>query len=225
YRYTPSTGKVKDLSGWPVHTEPLPLHTGERAFASGELSAAHYDPVLEAPAVGDLFGDGRKEVVASDIQGNVYAWDSAGHLVFHQTSNPRYSGGPLPGDPAWEAQRAGTRQRTEGGFLTSPVLAKLDPSAGRGLDIVAAGEDRHVYAWHADGTPVSGFPVLVEDPDKVASVDPTSNQIAFNQNAKSDPGKDEDQGKIVDTPAVAQLDGPDKPPSIIVGSNEEYLTN
>jgi len=43
---------------------------------------------------------------------------------------------------------------------------------------------------------------------QVASVDPASNQIAFNANAKANPGKDEDQGKIVDTPAVAYLDGP-----------------
>ncbi|TMK23718.1 MAG: hypothetical protein E6G62_11000, partial [Actinobacteria bacterium] len=223
YRYNPSTGAVKDLPGWPVHTEPLPLHTGGRAFTSGELSTAHYDPVLEAPAVGDLFGDGRMEVVADDLQGNVYAWDSAGHLVFHQTSNPNYSGAPLAGDPAWAPQRAGVRERTEGGFLTSPVLAQLDPGAGRGLDVIAAGEDRHVYAWHADGSPVNGFPVLVEDPNKVASVNPTSNQMSFNSNAQADPGKDEDQGKIVDTPAVAYLDGPGKPPSIVVGTNEEYL--
>jgi hypothetical protein len=225
YRYTPSTGKLADLPGWPVHTDPLPLHPGERAFTSGELSSAHYDPVLEAPAAGDLFGDGRTEIVADDLQGNVYAWDSAGHLVFHQTSNPAYSGAPLAGDPAWEAQRAGVRDRTEGGFLTSPVLAKLDPASGHGLDIIAAGEDRHVYAWHANGTPVNGFPVLVEDPNKLASVDPTSNQPTFNANAQANPGKDEDQGKIVDTPAVAYLDGPGKPPSIVVGTNEEYLVN
>jgi hypothetical protein len=223
YQYNPATASVKDLPGWPVHTEPLPLHTGEHAFTSGELSTGHYDPVLEAPAAGDLFGDGRIEIVADDLQGNVYAWDSGGHLVFHQTSNPAYSGAPLAGDPAWEAQRAGVRQRTEGGFLTSPVLARLDPGAGRGLDIIAAGEDRHVYAWHADGTSVNGFPVLVEDPNKVASVDPASNQVTFNGNAQANPGKDEDQGKIVDTPAVAYLDGPSKPPSIIVGTNEEYL--
>lgn len=225
YRYTPSTGKLADLPGWPVHTDPLPLHTGERAFTSGELSSGHYDPVLEAPAAGDLFGDGRTEIVADDLQGNVYAWDSAGHLVFHQTSNPAYSGAPLAGDPSWEAQRAGVRERTEGGFLTSPVLANLDPASGHGLDIIAAGEDRHVYAWHANGTSVSGFPVLVEDPNKVASVDPTSNQPSFSGNAQANPGKDEDQGKIVDTPAVAYLDGPGKPPSIVVGSNEEYLVN
>jgi hypothetical protein len=225
YRYNPSTGKATDLPGWPVHTDPLPLHPGERAFTSGEESTAHYAPVLEAPAAGDLFGDGRKEIVADDLQGNVYAWDSAGHLVFHQRSNPAYSGAPLPGDPSWEAQRAGTRERTEGGFLTSPVLANLDPASGHGLDIIAAGEDRHVYAWHADGSSVGGFPVLVEDPHKVASVDATSNQPAFNGNAQANPGKDEDQGKIVDTPAVAYLDGPEKPPTIVVGSNEEYLVN
>jgi hypothetical protein len=224
YQYNPSTGSVADLPGWPVHTEPLPLHSGQHAFSGGGLSTAHYDPVLEAPAAGDLFGDGRIEIVADDMQGNVYAWDSSGKLVFHKTSNPNYSGAPLAGDPAWEAQRAGARQRTEIGFLTSPVLAKLDSAAGSGLDIVAAGEDRHVYAWHANGTSVGGFPVLVSDPHKMASVDPTSNEVTFNSNAPAHPGRDETQGKIVDTPAVAYLDGPSKPPSIIVGTNEEYLT-
>ena len=95
------------------------------------------------------------------------------------------------------------RERTEGGFVTSPVLADLEPETGSGLDIIAAGEDRHVYAWHADGEAVKGFPVLVEDPDKLASVNPTSNQPAFNANVPADQNKDEDQGKIVDTPAVA----------------------
>src|SRR5207249_7461522 len=158
---------------------------------SHELSTAHYDPVLEAPAAGDLFGTGEVDIVADDIQGNVYAWNSKGKLVFHQTSNASYSGAPLPGNPAWEAERYGTRERTEGGFLTSPVLGKLDSAAGAGLDIVAAGEDRHVYAWHANGTPVSGFPVLVEDPTKVGSVDPQSNVIRFNSNVPSGQDKNE----------------------------------
>jgi Subtilase family len=225
YQYSPSTGAVSDLPGWPVHTEPLPLHSGEHAFSGGGLTTAHYDPVMEAPAAGDLFGDGRKEIVADDLQGNVYAWDSTGKLVFHQTSNPSFSGGPLSGNPAWEAQRQGTRQRTEVGFITSPVLADLEPEAGPGLAIIAAGEDRHLYAWHPSGEAVKGFPVLVEDPDKVASVDPASNQPTFNANVPAGQDKNEDQGKIVDTPAVASLDGPGKPPSILVGTNEEYLTN
>ena len=206
-----------------MHTDQLPLHGGEHAFNGGGLTTAHYDPVIEAPAVGDLSGDGELDVVADDVQGNVYAWNAKGEQIFHETSNPAYSGAPLAGDPAWAAQRDGVRQRTEGGFATSPVLADLEGEKGHGLDIIAAGEDRHVYAWHADGEAVKGFPVLVEDPDKLASVDPVSNQPTFNANVPADQNKDEDQGKIVDTPAVAQLDGPGKPPSIIVGTNEEYL--
>jgi hypothetical protein len=225
YRYSPAGGKPEDLPGWPVHTDQLPLHSGEHAFNGGGLTTAHYDPVIEAPAVGDLSGDGELAVVADDVQGNVYAWNAKGERIFHETSNPDYSGAPLPGDPAWAAQRYGVRQRTEGGFATSPVLADLEPEKGSGLDIVAAGEDRHVYAWHPSGEAVKGFPVLVEDPSKLASVDATSNQPNFNANVPADQNKDEDQGKIVDTPAVAQLDGPGKPPSIIVGTNEEYLAN
>jgi hypothetical protein len=225
YQYDPVSGGLTDLPGWPVHTEPLPLHGGEHAFSGGGLSTAHYDPVIEAPAVGDLSGNGELAVIADDVQGNVYAWNSKGQRIFHQTSNPDYSGAPLSGNPSWEAERYGTRERTEGGFVTSPVLAKLDSAAGRGLEIIAAGEDRHVYAWHADGSAVNGFPVLVEDPDKVASVDPSSNQPRFNGNVPGGQDKSEDQGKIVDTPAVAYLDGPNNPPSIVVGSNEEYLTD
>jgi hypothetical protein len=224
YRYNPATGSVSDLPGWPVHTEPLPLHTGEHAFSGGGVSGTRYAPVLEAPAAGDLSGDGEMDVVADDIQGNVYAWNSKGQLIFHRTSDPEYSGAPLPGNPSWEAERQGPRQRIEAGFLTSPVLADLEPEKGPGLDIIAAAEDRHVYAWHPGGEAVKGFPVLVEDPAKVASVDPASNDITFNGNAPADPSIDEDQGKLVDTPAVASLDGPGKPPTIIVGSNEEYLT-
>src|SRR5205085_4196608 len=95
------------------------------------------------------------------------------------------------------------------------------------LEIVAAGEDRHLYAWRPDprrlgGASVPGFPVLVEDPGKIVAVDPVTNHLTFSPTrAQANPGIDEDQGKIVDTPAVARLDGSSRP-SIIVGTNEEY---
>ncbi len=212
-----------ELPGWPVHTAPLPLHTGEAAYRT--FGAGHYCAVLGALAGGDLFGDGEVEIVADDLCGNVYAWNSAGRLVFHEHSNPAWSGAPLQ---PFHTVRQSPRDRTEMGFLSSPVLAHLDGSATAPLDIVVAGEDRHLYAWRPSetslaGSALPGFPVLVADPDKITSVDPVTNHLTFSTTrAETNPGIDEDQGKLVDTPAIADIEGK---PTIIVGSNEEYLAN
>ncbi len=206
----------REVPGWPVHTGRLPLHLGERAY--GSVGAGHYAAVIGALAAGDLFGDGEIDVVADDDAGNVYAWNGHGQLVFHQHADRAFSGAPLA---PFQTVRQGVRDRVEGGFLAAPVLARLSGARRGPLDIIAAGEDRHLYAWHADGRPVAGFPVLVADPDKVAAVDPVTGHITF-RNVDADPGIDEDQGKIIDTPAVADLDGSGRP-AIIVGTNEEYL--
>ena len=214
-----------ELPGWPVHTQRLPLHTGEAAYQS--VGRGHDCAVLGALAGGDLFGDGRIEIVADDLCGNVYAWDAQGRLVFHQHSNTAFSGAPLA---PFHTVRQGPRDRTEVGFLAAPVLARLSGRSSGPLDIIAAGEDRHVYAWQPEpgrlgGRRLAGFPVLVADPDKITAVAPTTNHLTFSdQRAGANPGIDQDQGKIIDTPAVADLGGPGKPPSIIVGTNEEYLT-
>jgi hypothetical protein len=214
-----------ELRGWPVHTAELPLHPKEVAYRS--VGRHHRCAVLGALAGGDLFGDGRIEIVADDLCGNVYAWDARGRLLFHQHSKRAYSGAPLQ---PFHTVRRGPRDRTEAGFLGSPVLAHLDGKAGGPLDIIVAGEDRHVYAWqpkpgNVSGRSLPGFPVLVADPDKISGVGPTTHHLTFSaQRAGANPDISQDQGKIVDTPAVADLDGPGKPPSIIVGTNEEYLT-
>ena len=73
-----------------------------------------------------------------------------------------------------------------------------------------------MYAWHGDGTPVAGFPVLVVDPNKVTAVDPVTNA------SRSRPTRGvDDGGELVATPALADLDG-DGQPEIVVGAQEEY---
>jgi hypothetical protein len=218
-----------EAPGWPVHTAALPLHKGEAAYGPGGVGTGHYSPVLGGLAAGDLFHDGTMDVVAADLDGGVYAWDGNGKLVFHAHSNPAYSGAPTgyPSNPkgAVDNVRHGPRDRTEAGFLSAPVLADLSGAAGP-LDIIVSGEDRHLYAWQPTGQAVPGFPVEVADPDKLTGVDPATNELTFSTTtAKPNPGISEDQGKLIDTPAVAYVNGPDKPPVIYLGSNEEYTQN
>jgi hypothetical protein len=216
-----------EAPGWPVHTAQLPLHLGEAAFRRGAgVGTGHYCGVIGGLAAGDLFDNGQTDIVEADQCGNVEAWNGQGQLVFEAHANRDFSGGPTDcgtvASCGADASRTGSWDRTQDAFITAPVLANLRGGAGP-LDIIAAGEDRHVYAWQPDGKPVAGFPVLVEDPDKISSINPVSDEPTFNlKKTGPNPGIEEDQGKIIDTPAVAYVNGFDKPPVIYVGTNEEY---
>jgi hypothetical protein len=205
-----------ELPGWPVHGDQLPLHTGGRAFTSGEVPRSASGAFLASLAAADLDGDGHPEVVGADFEGRIYAWNGGGHLLWKREGDPNFSGRPLR---PFENVRNGPRARTQHGFLGSPVIADLD-SDGR-PEVIAAGMDRHVYAFHGgDGSTVGGFPVLVVDRSKVQAIDPTTHALTW----RSDSGADLNQGAIVDTPAVADLDGDGKA-EIVVGTNEEYRVN
>ena len=215
-----------EAPGWPVHTPQLPLHLGEAGYRRGGVDTDHYCGVIGGLAAGDLFDNGETDIVAADQCGNVEAWSGQGQLIFAAHADRDFSGGPTDcatvASCGADATRTGSWDRTQDAFITAPVLANLKGGPGP-LDIIAAGEDRHVYAWQPNGKPVAGFPVLVEDPDKISSVNPVSDEPTFNlKKTGPNPGIEEDQGKIIDTPAVAYIHGFDKPPVIYVGSNEEY---
>jgi hypothetical protein len=203
-----------EVSGWPVRTDPLPLHSAGHAFTSGEVDVnASHSALLSSVAVADLDRDGGLEVVAADMNGRVYAWNADGTLRFKREAEINYSGKPL--SPHVNV-RCGKRCRTQHGFIGSPVVADLDGNGGH-REIIAANMDRHVYAWDRNGDPVSGFPELVIDHSKISAIDPTTHAPTF----KTALGEEDDQGAIIDTPAVGDLDGDGKP-EIVVGTNEEY---
>ena len=206
----------RELPGWPVKGDPLPLHTGGRAFESGQVQP-QAGAFLASVAVGDLQRDGTLEVVGADFEGRVYAWTAAGRRILERRTLPQYSGRPL--EPFRDVRR-GKRNRTQRGYIASPVLADLDGNDGGRMEIVTAAMDRHVYAYNDDGSTVPGFPVLVVDRDKVESVDPVTHRVDFNGNA----GDPLNQGAIIDTPAVGNVAG-DERPEIVVGTNEEYKVN
>jgi len=86
--------------------------------------------------------------------------------------------------------------RVQFGFAASPTLSDLD-NTGK-LDIIAGGLDRHLYVFQPDGTEKPGFPVLLQAPEYVSSVDPVTDRIHYNQSIPYGT-------KIVSSPIVADL--------------------
>jgi hypothetical protein len=207
------TRQGKELRGWPERGDRLPLHTGGRAFRAKRADRRAGGAFLASLAVGDIDHRGKPEVVGADYEGRVYVWSAGGRRLRTMRANRRYGGRPLR---PFVSSRKGKQNRTQHGFIGSPVLADLDRNDGGRLEIVAAAMDRHVYAWHDNGKRVRGFPTIVVDRAKVDRIDPRTHQVTF---------KDQDgglnQGAIVDTPAVGDIAG-DRRPEIVVGTNEEY---
>ncbi|HZE19989.1 MAG TPA: FG-GAP-like repeat-containing protein, partial [Candidatus Angelobacter sp.] len=92
-------------------------------------------PVL-APLLANL-GDSRLDVVACGVDGHLVAWDPNGNI--------------LPG----------FTNVTLGGALTEASPAVVDLDGDGTLEILIGAEDRKVYGFHRDGTPVSGFPIEI----------------------------------------------------------------
>jgi hypothetical protein len=220
YTRDPDTGEIGELDNWPVQGEVpgfVSSHAASPGYDSGAVDPDIGGAIVAGVAVGDANHDGIPEVYAADFEGQVYGWEPDGSLVFQAESTKEFSGAPLA---PFQNVRQGSRNRTQRGFLGSPVLADLDQDDNGKLELIAAGLDRHVYAWNNDGTPVDGFPVLAVDETKVASVDAATHKVTFSANA----GPSLQQGPIVDTPAVGDVSG-DSRPEIIVGTNEEYAVD
>ncbi|MCA9237967.1 MAG: VCBS repeat-containing protein, partial [Planctomycetales bacterium] len=107
-----------------------------------------------------------------------------------------------------------------GAFANEPLVSRGmafgDLDGDGDLEVVAAALDRHVYAWHHDGSPVSGFPVLVVDPATVSAVDPVTHHVTFVAGTGVREG-----GELTATPTLADLTG-DGRPEIVVGAQEQY---
>jgi hypothetical protein len=212
-----------ELAGWPVRGDVpgfVASHAATTGFQSGEVDDDLGGAILASAAVGDANGDGLPEVYAADLEGKVYGWDAQGNRILTEESNIAFSGKPLQ---PFENVRQGNTNRTQHGFIGSPVLANIDGDPRQ--ELIAAAMDRHVYAWETnDSSPnapggaenVQGFPVLVVDPGKLGSIHPATHRITFDSNADSF-----QQGAIIDTPAIADIAGNSRP-EIVIGTNEEY---
>lgn len=142
----------------PTHVEPAfdTIDGGELRIYEGDgrLLCKHQidQGFVSAPAIGDIDGDGALEIVTGTgdwYEGVGRGWEV---YVFDGRCNPR---------PGWP-------QPTQGYMRSAPALADLDSDGN--LEIIATSGtinwgtlDRRIYAWHADGSFVRGFPMVPRD--------------------------------------------------------------
>ena len=206
-----------EAPGWPVKTCGSAVEYDAPAYSSGEITTPIQAASLRSPTVGDLDRDGNLEVLVGDFHGCLSAFDRFGDPLpgFPKRPNPYYSSvpkelrasgyyaanpalvpgdypgpGTLPNNPDFVpdiVNRKDKMNRTIWWFLSAPSLGDIDP-AYPGLEIIAGNADRHMYAWHADGTPVAGWPVILRDPaklDETDGIDPVTHRLREDDTARA----------------------------------------
>jgi MYXO-CTERM domain-containing protein len=202
----PFTSLPEDGLVTPAPTATTPVYLSAPAYTKGANGGV--DPKLAnepfgvAPAVADIDGDGKPEIVLSTWTGTIYVVGSDGK------SKP---GWPLrlPLVPSCTRDASQPKvspcmdeaTRIARGAFAAPVLVDLEKSGK--LDIVQAAFDGNVYAFHPDATPVDGWPVAVHYTGSLGGPTPPPTN------------------RILTTPAVADFNG-DGIPDLLVGSNEGF---
>jgi subtilisin family serine protease len=93
-----------------------------------------------AVAADDVDRDGDIEVFLADRNATVHGWHHDGSVVNNWPQGPVSSG--LLYD-----------------FMSSPAIANIDGVLENGLEIIIGSSNGNVYAWHANGNLVNGFPL------------------------------------------------------------------
>ena len=111
-----------------------------------------------SPAIGNLDADGPREIVVTDVAGNLHAWNA--------------DGTPLPNFPrSWGAA-----------FYNSPVLGDVDGDGDLEIVALSLSGANNLHVLRADGTELPGFPITVVH--KAAAVSPSPALADLNADGK-----------------------------------------
>jgi hypothetical protein len=98
-----------------------------------------------SPALADLDGDGRSEVILNSADGRLYCWRYNGSEYIDGDDNP---------------QTSGVFARTGGSWGYGSTLI-VDLEGDGELEVIQPSTNDSVYAWRSDGSRVPGWPVYV----------------------------------------------------------------
>jgi len=195
YLTRPIDGIARDLTNEPT----VPSYLAAPAYAAGAIGgvdpAIAREALMAAPAIADIDGDGRPEIVFTSWPGTIYVINGSGQdLPGWPKRMPLVPS--CPHDPA--APRPETCMDLKNGHArgtySAPVIVDMTKD-GR-PEIVVGGFDGKIWVFKADATVLDGFPVSLVSP------------------------KSDTPSRIMATPTVADLNG-DGIPEIISGSNQQ----
>lgn len=184
----------------PAPTPGTPVYTSAPAYAGGAIDPKlGREAIVNAPAIADLDGDGKPEIVTTAWAGTIYVIGSDGQSKPGWPKRlPEVPSCPLDPTVPKPVPCMDTKTRTARGAFASPVLADMNKDGK--LDIVQAAFDGSVYVFDAQGDAVDGWPVAVHYAGTLSD--------------------EPDRNRILTTPAAADFTG-DGIPDLVVGSNEK----
>jgi MYXO-CTERM domain-containing protein len=197
YRTRRIDGLNTDLASEPT----IPSYLSGAAYKAGAQGGVDPDlareAIMSAPAIGDLDGDGKVEIVFATWSGTVYVINAKGQdLPGWPKRLPLVPSCPLdPTKPAPKACMDASHDFARGTY-GAPVIIDMNKD-GR-PEIVVGAFDGNLYVFKLDATILDGFPV------------------ALAAKASTSPGP----SRIMSTPTVADLNG-DGIPEIISGTNQQ----
>ncbi len=121
---------------------------------NGSLKPEFHEMITGTPAIGDLDGDGKVEVIFTTYDGTVNVVEPDG------SARPGF---PVHVDRA-RAKLSDETHLWDDGIFSAPSLGDMDGDGK--LEIVVGAMDGQLYMWRHDGTMQHGFPVEVVDHSK-----------------------------------------------------------
>lgn len=203
-----ASGKPAYVKGFPFAVDPIdglnpkvtPNYLAAPGYSSPDSLVAKGsagEAISPTPAIADMDGDGKLDIVVTTYTGTLYVVKNDGTVLAgwpqrlpNVPSCP--DGQPKPTTPCMD-----TATRIARGAFGSPSLADMNGDGK--LEIVQAAFDGKVYVFKADGSPLDGWPVAVH-------YDGGDGSGEYN--------------RIFTSTTVADFNG-DGTPDVLVGSNEK----